>query len=119
MAVVAAALFLILPRRGVMASLGFLSVMMSAGLGAFHTGVEKGWWQGPTSCTGADVGSLSASELMDQILAAPLIQCDQVAWSFLGLSMASWNAVFSLLLAGIWFLAILDELTKTAAKDTP
>jgi disulfide bond formation protein DsbB len=28
--------------------------------------------------------------------------CDQVAWQFAGLSMASWNAVFSALLVALW-----------------
>ncbi len=48
---------------------------------------------------------LSTDELMDQILTAPLIQCDEVAWEFLTLSMASWNVLISLGLAGIWMLA--------------
>ena len=26
----------------------------------------------------------------------PLIRCDQVQWSFLGISMAGWNAILSL-----------------------
>jgi len=29
-------------------------------------------------------------------LKVPLIRCDQVQWSFLGISMAGWNAIVSL-----------------------
>jgi disulfide bond formation protein DsbB len=38
-------------------------------------------------------------------MAAPLIRCDEVPWEMLGLSMASWNAVASLVLAGLWVMA--------------
>ena len=44
-------------------------------------------------------------ELLDQILATPVVLCDQVAWSLLGISMAGWNAILSLGLAGLWFRA--------------
>ena len=35
------------------------------------------------------------SALLDQILAAPIVRCDEVPWSFLSLSMANWNFVIS------------------------
>jgi disulfide bond formation protein DsbB len=31
--------------------------------------------------------------------------CDEVPWSLLGLSMASWNVLASLALAGLWVAA--------------
>jgi disulfide bond formation protein DsbB len=34
--------------------------------------------------------------MLKQITAAPLVRCDQVQWSFLGISMAGWNAILSL-----------------------
>jgi disulfide bond formation protein DsbB len=48
---------------------------------------------------------LSPEELLERILAAPVIRCDEIAWSFLGLSMPGWNALLSLGLAGLWGLA--------------
>jgi hypothetical protein len=33
---------------------------------------------------------------------APLVRCDEVVWDFLGLSMATWNAILSLGLAAMW-----------------
>jgi disulfide bond formation protein DsbB len=33
------------------------------------------------------------------------VRCDAVPWSLLGLSMAGWNMVISLGLAGLWLLA--------------
>ena len=84
---------------------GALAAAITGALGIFHTGVEQDWWQGPTTCTSGDIGGLSSEELMQQILAAPLVRCDEIAWQFVGLSMASWNAVLSFTLMAIWLLA--------------
>ena len=85
--------------------LGALAALTSAGIGLYHTGVERGWWQGPTTCTSGPIGNLSPAELLDQILTAPLVRCDDIAWEMLGLSMASWNAIASLCLALLWIAA--------------
>ena len=96
-----------LPRRA-LAGLGALAALTAAGLGLYHTGDERGWWKGPATCSaGGDPGALSAEDLMNQIMAAPLVRCDEVAWQMLGLSMASWNAVLSAALAGLWIAAAL------------
>lgn len=88
-----------------LAWLGAAAALATAGIGLFHTGVERGWWEGPTTCTSGDAGSLSTDALFDQIMNAPLIRCDEVAWSMLGLSMASWNAILSLVLVALWVRA--------------
>ena len=31
-------------------------------------------------------------------MAAPMVRCDEIQWSWLGISMAGWNAILSLLL---------------------
>lgn len=85
--------------------LGALAAMATAGVGAYHTGVERGWWEGPSTCTSGPIGNLSADELMQQIMSAPLVRCDDVPWEMLGLSMASWNAVASFVLALLWIAA--------------
>lgn len=82
--------------------LGMLAALTTAGIGGFHAGVEQGWWQGPSTCSAAQPGSLSADQLFDQIMAAPLIRCDTIPWQMLGLSMAAWNMVISLALALLW-----------------
>ncbi|MEY8834563.1 disulfide bond formation protein B [Phaeobacter italicus] len=85
--------------------LGALGALATAGVGAYHTGVERGWWEGPSTCTSGPIGNLSADELMQQIMSAPLVRCDDVPWEMLGLSMASWNAVASFVLALLWIAA--------------
>ncbi|MEX0318267.1 MAG: disulfide bond formation protein B [Ruegeria sp.] len=87
-------------------ALGALAVLSTAGIGIYHTGVERGWWEGPSTCTSGEIGGLTPQQLMDQIMAAPLVRCDEVPWEMLGLSMASWNAVVSLALVSIWLMAM-------------
>ncbi|MEO0820404.1 MAG: disulfide bond formation protein B [Pseudomonadota bacterium] len=77
-------------------------MLVSAGLGLFHAGVEQGWWEGPATCSAGDPAALSADALMNQIMEAPLVRCDEIVWEFLALSMAGWNALISLALAGLW-----------------
>ncbi len=84
---------------------GALAALTTALLGIYHTGIERGFWQGPTTCTSNGVTGVSAEDLLTQILQAPLIRCNEVAWSLFGLSMASWNAVFSLGLVVLWLMA--------------
>lgn len=85
--------------------MGALAALATAAIGLFHTGVERKWWDGPGACSGGDVGALSADDLFDKIMAAPLVRCDEVAWQMLGLSMASWNAIIAVALASIWIAA--------------
>jgi len=73
-----------------------ITAAVSVVLAAYHAGVEWGFWAGPGGCTAnLDTGGDLAS-LTDSLLATPIVRCDEVAWSFLGLSMAGWNSLFSL-----------------------
>ncbi len=86
-----------------LAALGGAAMLTGAGLGVYHTGIERGWWPGPDTCAAPDAGALSTDELYARLLETEIVRCDEVAWTFLGLSMASWNAVISLGLATLWF----------------
>ncbi len=104
-AIVIGALALALPTVRLLPLAGALAALTTAAIGLFHAGVEQGWWEGPTSCTSGDIGGLSAQELMDQIMSAPLVRCDDIPWQMLGLSMAGWNAVISAVLVLFWLAA--------------
>lgn len=95
-----AALSLALPRQArALTLLAALAIAASGAIGLFHAGVEQGWWEGLSTCSTVATGA-TPDELLKSILATPLIRCDQIPWSFLGLSLAAWNAVISLLSAG-------------------
>ena len=85
-----------------LAWLGALAALSTAFIGLYHVGVEQAWWEGPTSCTSSGISGVSAQDLMNQILAAPIVRCDDIAWQLAGISMAGWNALISLTLAALW-----------------
>src|SRR3984957_7759029 len=104
------------PRAVLLAGLVLLALaaLGNAGLGTYHAGVEWGFWQGPTDCTGP-VGNLgSAGDLLKRLDTVKVIRCDEVQWRFLGLSLAGYNVLISLLMAAIaaW------GLVRTARKPT-
>ena len=84
---------------------GALAAATTGVLGIYHSGVELKWWPGPDTCTSGGDLALSTEDLFNQIMAAPLVRCDEVAWVFAGLSMASWNAILSFALAAVWLAA--------------
>lgn len=86
--------------------LGALAALTSAGIGAFHVGVEQGWWEGLATCSAGSIEGVSVADLLnpDADVAAP-VRCDAVAWAMWGISMAGWNVLASLVLAGLWVAA--------------
>ena len=84
-----------------------------AGLAAFHAGVEWKFWPGPSTCLGSG-GTVTAADMQELLRGAAVEtpSCDKAPWVFAGLSMAGWNAVASLILAGLSVLAALRERSK-------
>ena len=74
--------------------------LAAAGLGLLHVGVEQHWWPSPVGCSGGGDNTDPATILTD-ILRAPIVRCDAVAWSLFGISMAGYNVLISLVLAGL------------------
>jgi len=96
---------LLLPRwRAQLLGLAALSFAITGGIGVFHAGVEWKWWQGLTSCSSTTTAS-SLDALRAQLMAAPVVRCDEAAIRVLGLSMAGWNALWSAALAIFALLA--------------
>ena len=82
---------------------GALSMFISTILAFYHVGVEQKYWLGPNSCTNFSIDGLTTDELLDQIMSAPIVRCDEIVWEFLGISMAGWNMFLSFCLFIIWF----------------
>jgi disulfide bond formation protein DsbB len=82
-------------RSRALTALAALAIAVSGAIGVFHAGVEYGWWEGFSQCTSGGAMSL------DDLLSAPVIRCDEVQWSLVGVSMAGWTAILSLGAAGL------------------
>jgi disulfide bond formation protein DsbB len=76
-----------------------LIFIASALFGAYHAGVEWGFWAGPADCTGTLEKAGSMNDFMKQLQSVKVVRCDAVAIRVLGLSLAGWNAVISAVLA--------------------
>lgn len=96
-------------RTYVRAALGLMAVifLISAGMGGYHAGVEWGWFTGPSDCGGAAPAAAgSMQDFMRQLQTTRVVSCTEAAWRLAGLSLAGWNAVFSLALAGFAALTV-------------
>lgn len=88
-------------------ALAALAILLSGSIGAFHAGVEYGWWEGLTACSTPSVGG---GDALEAIMNAPLVRCDDVQWSLAGISLAGWN----FLISAVAGLAILVLLRRSA-----
>jgi disulfide bond formation protein DsbB len=92
---------------------GGLAVLTGAGIAVFHVGVEQHWWAGLASCGGGDLPDTVAA-LRQRLLNAPIVRCDEVAWSLFGISMAGYNALLSVILgSGLCFAAWRQWVDQT------
>jgi len=97
-AIAAAALAILLRRTPLSLPLTVLAgllILSSGAIGAFHAGVEYKWWPGPQHCTG--LVHATGTDFMKQLLAAPLVRCDEPQWTLFGISLAGFNFLISTL----------------------
>src|SRR5690606_32211978 len=97
-----------LVTRGLLLA-GALLMTWSVWLGAFHSGVEWGFWPGPGDCGVVAAPPAAGGSLLDQLDAVIPPSCDQAAGRFLGLSFAGWNTLASIVLAAIAWVAALKK----------
>ena len=116
-AAIAIGLLALLVRGPVLPALGALAAATTAAIGVYHSGVERHWWPGPSACTGSGLGGMSGSDLLS-VNGPQIVMCDQVSWAFLGLSMATWNAIFSLVLVVLWIRAVRASSSQPAVTRT-
>jgi len=109
MAAIALALLAILARKTALGSLllflAALAIFVSGAIGIFHAGVEYGWWEGLTTCSTALGSAGDGDDMLARIMAAPIIRCDVPQWTLGGISLAGFNAIFSIGAAlAVWIL---------------
>lgn len=103
LAIFMGALALVQPKfQRALATLGACAAALTGLIGIYHAGVEQKWWEGPTSCTGG--ASLDNVDLLSTDI-APIVMCDDIVWSLMGITMAGFNAIFSLVLVAVWIKA--------------
>ncbi len=79
-------------------------------LGAYHAGVEWGWWAGPQSCVG--VGEAISFDALGDLNSARFVPCDQVQFRFLGISMAGYSALVSLGIVALLGVAAFTQFRR-------
>ena len=89
-----------------------VSMFVSTILAFYHVGVEQNYWPGPNSCTNSSIEGLTTDQLIDQIMSAPLVRCDEVSWELIGISMAGWNVLISFCLFLTWLYCFLKNQIK-------
>lgn len=83
----AAAIFLVLV---------IIAYLVDAAIAFYHVGVEQRWWISAFEACAVPLFD-QGQDTLEQILARPPARCDEVAFRFLGVSMAGWNMVYALL----------------------
>ena len=102
-----------LPRALAIAGLVILALAAFGNsiFGAFHAGVEWGFWPGPATCGGPIQDLGSAGNLLQRLDTVRVIRCDEVQWRFLGLSLAGYN----FLISGLMGLVALFGISRMRA----
>ena len=100
------------PRGLAGAGLALLGLLFIGSMifGAYHAGVEWGFWPGPSGCTGALTKADSMQDFLKQLETTKVVRCDAVAIRILGLSLAGWNAVMSAAMAALALLGARKAL---------
>jgi len=74
----------------------------------YHVGVEQHWFAGPTACTASEGGAITLEQMKQQILGTAPVLCDRPAWTLVGVSLAGWNLLASLIMTGCCIAAWLQ-----------
>ena len=97
----------LLPRYSTRAMTVFAiaALALSGLIGIYHAGVEWIWWQGPTTCTspGFNPAAMTSPD------AFHVVRCDVAAWRLLGISLAGYNALFSLGAAALCLMLLKSK----------
>jgi len=91
------------PSLRLLTWLAAIAILLGGLLGAYHAGVEYGWWEGLTACTSE---TALGDNPLDAIMNAPLIRCDRAQWTLLGISLAGFNFLISVP-AGLMVFSLL------------
>jgi disulfide bond formation protein DsbB len=86
-----------------------IAVLCGAALGAYHAGVEWGFWEGPTDCSMPLTDLRTGGSIAKQVQSVHVVLCTVAAWRFLGISLAGYNCLISLGMAAIAAWGLLSR----------
>lgn len=92
-----------------------LTYLVSAGLGAWHAGVEWKWLPAP-DCGGRTGGPLSMEDFRKSLSTARIVLCDEAPMRLLGLSFAGWNAVVSVVIAALYAASLKSQGSSSESQ---
>ena len=67
----------------------------NSALAFYHVGVEQHWWHSVTGCGGGLPTEMSIQSMKADLLKPRVKPCDEVDFQFLGISIATYNVVYS------------------------
>ncbi|NKK97852.1 disulfide bond formation protein B [Rhizobium leguminosarum bv. viciae] len=92
--------------RALILAAGML-MLVTAGMGVYHAGVEWHFWPGPATCsTTASSMTTNAGDLLGDLNTIKGPSCTDAALRVLGLSFAGWNVIAGILLAAFAFVGV-------------
>lgn len=91
-------------QRRWIAALAALTFAVGAGIAFYHVGVEQTWWTSVAPCGGSELAISNTEDFLAALQRKPEKSCGDIDWTLFGVSMATYNAVISALLAllSVW-----------------
>ena len=88
----------------------FLLFVSSAAYAGWHAGIEWAFWQGPSTCVTTTDKIESHDDLLKNIQSIKsFVPCTEASFRFLGLSLAGYNFISSLIMSIYTFLFLRNE----------
>jgi len=105
--------------RQIIAWLILFNLITGVGLSATHLAVENEWIRLDLSCTGNINGQVdSIEQFKNLIMEKDNVPCDVISFTFLKVSMAGWNFVFSVLLVVLSSIMLFVFSQKKVSNET-
>ena len=88
----------------------FMIFVGSAAYAGWHAGIEWAFWEGPTTCETGTNKIESHDNLLENIQnIQSFVSCSEAGFRFLGISLAGYNFISSLIMAIYTFLFLRNE----------
>lgn len=93
----------------------FFIMISSVIISGYHALIELNFFENIINCDSfLDTKKFNSNDLLKEIYNSPIVSCKKINWKFLGVSMASWNFIFSSFLSIYWFAKYYKNLSKAA-----